>query len=432
MNVILITIDDLRADHLGCYGYLRNVSPNIDKLAGESSIFLNCFAASSYTVQSSPALLTGKYLGIFSNFNDTLTHNNILDKRWPTLSEYLRNFGYFTAAYINNPHYRSGTGFERGFEVYKSILGNAKIITDEASSFLNNYSKDRPFFLWLHYLDLHSPYRRREEYYSNFENDELYKKNDRILQTREKGHSNPCVSEGCIPPIVFQKDMYSLSHYIACYDSSIAYTDFYLGKLLDNIKDDNTMVVITSDHGESMGEHNVYFSHGENIYDELLHIPLIIKNKDSFKDGKTISTAVSSVDIVPTILNRVNPIWGFFNKTRFDGKDLKIAVKGRNISRKYIYAYHPRNPCTWSIRDVDKNVKYIFNEDGREELYFSRDEYTNHINDGSPESVHFKKKMKGNLKIWLKRYPLRSDLNPQQVSVDESMKNHLRSLGYIQ
>lgn len=177
-----------------------------------------------------------------------------------------------------------------------------------------------------------------------------------------------------------------------------------------------------------MGNH--YFVHEEDIYDEVLHVPMIIKDNQYFKGGKRILTIVSSVDIVPTILDRINPIFYLFNKNRFNGIDLKTIVAGKKIKRRYIYSYFP---WAWSIRDVKRNIKYILNQDGKEELYFLPDESANHINDNSLEVNYIKKWIRRDLKNWLKRgYPIRSDKNSKRTFLDKQAKGLLKSLGYLQ
>lgn len=447
-NIILITIDALRPDHLGCYGYERNTSPNIDRLAKEGVVFRNCFATSSNTVFASPGYHTGRYLGIKNKNIGKFIFMNNLDKKFNTLAEYLKKLGYYTVALpsSNNIFYRAGSGYEQGFDIYKNsngrLKGHAKAMTDEIINFLNSRSGNKPFFIWIHYMETHSPYTPPKEYLKIFENDRLYIENDKTLKSipdnleSKNNFYSPWQSEGYIPAVFhkdkyklnYYKDKYNLNYYIACYDAEIRHTDYHIGRLLENIKD-NTLIILTADHGESLGEHNVYFYHGNNIYDEVLHIPLIIKDNRDFQSGKRICTVVSSVDIVPTILNMINPIWYFFNKHRFNGIDLKRIVNGKDIKREYIYSYFP---WAYSIRDANKNIKYILNEDGREELYLLPDENNNLINDNSLEVIYIRKELRDKLKTWLKNYPIRSDINPKKVSISEETKEALRSLGYIQ
>lgn len=425
-NILFITIDALRADHLSCYGYERNTSPNINRLAKEGTVFLNCISTGPGTVYSFPGFLTGRYLTIGKDY---VFLDNILDKKFTTLSEYLKKAGYYTAAFVFNAHLMIGKGFEQGFDYYHNHWnrGDAEEITTTVLNFLNSYRGNKPFFVWVHYLDIHTPYAFRQESFKTFENDKLYGKNDRLLSLCPDTYTNPFTSRGYIPRIAFHNDKYNLNYYIALYDGNILYTDLHVGKLLENIKDD-TMVILTADHGEFLGEHNYYFVHEESIYNEALHIPLIIKDNRFFKSGERISTIVSSVDTVPTILSRVNPIWYFFNKNKFNGVDLR-KIANRDLKRKYIYSYFPG---AYSIRDINKNIKYILNEDGKEELYFLPDEYTNHIKDTSLDASSIKTELREALKAWLRHYPIRADINSKKMLLDKDAKELLRSLGYLQ
>lgn len=423
-NIIFIVVDALRSDHLSSYGYERDTSSNIDKLANEGVVFLNCFATSSSTGYSSVGLMTGKYLMIFGNDEAA----GILDKKFPTLAEYLKKLGYFNVTFLNNGHYDYTTGFERGIDNYKNYTGNAKDTTDMAIKFLQNYHRKRPFFLWVHYIDPHAPYSAPEEYFRIFERDNLWEKNDKNLQVHPEAEVDPDRNDGFIPKIVFHEGNYLACYYIARYDAEIRYTDFHIGRLVREMPK-NTLVILTADHGESMGEHNVYFSHGENIYDELLHVPLIIRDSGYFAGGKRIPAAVSSVDIVPTILSRIDPLWFFLKRNKFNGIDLKRAAKGKDLKRKYIFSY---NPDVYCIRDCDKKSKYILDDKGKEELYFLPDEDNNFIEDNSFESTLIRKKLRVNLKIWLADYPLRSDINPRNIPPSKEVQENLRSLGYLQ
>jgi len=423
-NVIFIIIDALRPDHLGCYGYERNTSPNIDRLAKEGVYFSNCSATSSSTAYASVGLLTGKYLMI-SGGDEA---GGILDKRFLTLGEYFKEFGYFNAAFLNNAHYALSTGFERGFDIHKNYIGDAAQTTDEVIGFLNNYSNTDPFFIWVHYIDPHAPYLAPEEFFRVFKEDNLWKRNDKKLKVNPRKDVDPYLSEGYIPKIAFHKDKYYFNYYVARYDGEILYTDFHIGRLLKELPGD-TIIILTADHGESLGEHNVYCDHGENIYDEVLSIPLIIKDSKYFKGGKKIPEVVSSIDIVPTILSIINPIWYFSNENKFDGKDIKGIMRDKDIKREYIYSYFPE---AWSIREVNKNIKYILHQNGKEELYFLPDEHNNLIEDDSLEISSIRDKMRDNLRNWLKNYPIRSDINPEKESLDELTKENLRSLGYLQ
>ena len=438
-NIIFITIDALRPGNLHCYGYQRQTSPNIDKLADKSTTFLNCFVVSTNTPWSTVTFLTGRYL--FLEAPSLAFHlDNVLDERYDTLAEYLKGFGYYTAAFLDNNNYRSGRGFEQGFDYYKCYPYDEKnlvdkirdrIMTEDIVDFINNYKSNKPFFLWIHYLDPHAPYTPSQEDYDLFKDDDIWKKSKfEKLELCPQEITSDYEGQGYIPRYVFQEGEYFAPHYIASYDAEIrGKADAGVGKIVEQLKDKD-IVIISADHGESLGEHGIYFTHGENIYDELLHVPLVIRDQEYFDRGKKISQPVSLLDIVPTIIKRVNPVWYFFNKHRFDGKDLKAITATRN-ARRYLYAYKYAAKM-FSIRDIATNFKYIM-QDNKEELYKLPDENNNLItNDFSPETISIRDKLNKTLREWLQDYPVKADINPKEVEVNKEERESFRSLGYLQ
>lgn len=425
-NIVLITIDALRADHLGCYGYQRNTSPNIDDLSKQGATFLNCFSTAPATPYSCVTLLTGRYL--IAEKNEFW--NNLLDNKFTTLAEYLKGFGYYTMAFICNVVLRNGRGFEQGFDYFLWGRKKAEQLTEDLLNSLNQLPKNKPFFAWIHYLDTHPPFPLggEEEYFKKLEGDRLYQENDKVLVVRPNINSS-LLSGGYLPKEYFHEGKYSLNYYIAKYDSEISYVDYWIGNLLKALKA-NTVIILTADHGEYLGEHNIYLEHGEAIYDQALFIPLIIRDNRYFKGGKKIPKIISSIDITPTILSRINHPWYFFNKNRFNGLDLRKIANGE-LKRKYIYSYFP---WAYSVRDVNKNIKYILHENGGEELFFLPDEErsANYINDTSLNVLPIKTELREALKIWLRHYPIHSDINAKIMPPEKDTKESLKSLGYLQ
>ncbi|MDD5691626.1 MAG: sulfatase [Candidatus Omnitrophica bacterium] len=434
-NVVLITVDALRPDHLGCYGYARNTSPNIDNLAKQGVCFLNCFSPGSSTTSAMPSFLSGKYLNIYNKeavFNAGL--KNILDQKFTLLSEYLKHRGYYTAAFVTNGHLGPGSGFEQGFSRYHFDFKttDGKDLTSEVLCFLSGYHGKKPLFIWVHYMDTHIPYKHENACLGDFKNDFLYAKENRKLRVTPidtfNKSQNAYSSDGNLPRAAHIGGKSSLNYYVMRYDAEIRYLDDQVGRLLEHLRK-NSIIIISSDHGESLGEHNRYFAHGENIFDEALRVPLIIKDTGLFRGGFKIDAAVSSVDIVPTILSRVNPPWYFFNKNKFDGIDLKSVILGKNKKRKYIYSFFP---WAFSIRDAGRSFKFILNQDGGEELYFLPDENTNLIAAGSREADLIKSELKSNLLDWLKHRPVRCDINVERTPLSDEERDNLKSLGYLQ
>lgn len=434
-DIVIITVDALRPDHLGCYGYERNTSPNIDSLAKQGVYFLNCFSPGSSTTSAMPSFFTGKYLNIDNKEAVSNTGmKNILDAKFALLAEYLKQWGYYTAAFVTNEHLGPGAGFEQGFLYYYFDLKtmDGKDLTSAVSRFLNGGYKKKPFFIWVHYMDTHIPYRHGDAYSGNFENDFLYTKENRRLRVAPVNSfnkfQNDYSSDGNLPRAAYIEGKSSLNYYIMRYDAEIRYVDEQVARLLKNLRK-NSVIVISADHGESLGEHGRYFAHGENIYDEVLRVPLIISGPGLFNRGLRVDSAVSSIDIVPTILSRVKPLWYFFNKNKFDGIDLKPVILGKRTQRKYIYSFYP---WAFSIREANKNFKYILNQNGREELYFLPDEDNNLMVSGSRKADLIKSELRNNLIGWLRYRPVRCDINVKRMPMSDEERANLKRLGYVQ
>ena len=318
-NVILISLDTLRPDHLGCYGYSRNTSPSIDSIAKESVLFQNTFATSPWTLPSHVSMLTS-----LNCINHQVYHTDqSMDPALITLADILRNKGYFTGA-ITGGGYVSGLyGFSKGFDSYHVRGG---ILEKNAAEVGCRYAldwierhKDRNFFLFLHTYQIHTPYRSPSPYDALFlgENSEF---TEIDLGQLRFNHENRYKS---VPEDLKQ-------NIIDLYDAEIRYTDESLvDPLMDKLKEldlyDNTMVILTSDHGEEFFEHNSW-EHSHSLYNESIKIPLIIKFFGSKHAGKKITKFARIIDIMPTILHEldINP-----SHQKPDGKSLVGLIEDR-------------------------------------------------------------------------------------------------------
>ncbi len=300
-NVILITVDTLRADHLGVYGYARNTSPNIDRFAKESIFFRYAVSNSNTTNPSFSSLMTSHYP------HETTVFNNyfLLPPGAVTMAEILKANGYHTAAINSHFSLRRGSGFEQGFDEYDDRLEDlirgrrervAPKTTLAAIRWLEGNHKKR-FFLWVHYDDPHGPYAPPPPFNTMFiEPSTLGKKTLQIGGAKGK-----------IPLYQQLGDHRDPDYYISQYDGEIRFFDLAFGDLIKRIGElglfDNSMLIFTSDHGESMGEHNNFFSHGEFLYNEQIHVPLILRFPGRSPEVKEVRYPVSHVDLLPTILD---------------------------------------------------------------------------------------------------------------------------------
>ena len=296
-SVLLISIDTLRADHLGTYGYARSTSPRIDALAKEGVLFQKTYATVPRTTQSVATLLTGLYpkhhraRGLFSPLLPANT----------TLAEILKDRGYATWAVVSNLFLQPGKGFEQGFDSYsnpRSRFGgdSSSQITDEALAKLRQ-ADERPFFLWVHYLDPHWTYEPEPAFASRF--DPGY----------EPSEAMKALQEGKLQKgdIIFNNTLAEPDrrHLIALYDGEIAQVDAQVGRLMDGISQAvrrGMLIVLTSDHGESLCEHGCCFAHGETLYDDTLRVPLLFIFPGKLFPGQRVERNVSLLDVAPSVL----------------------------------------------------------------------------------------------------------------------------------
>ena len=319
-NVILISIDTLRADHLGCYGYDRETSPNINALAADSSVFLNTYASSSWTLPSHISLLTSLH-----SINHQVSHEDErIDPEIITLADMMRINNFSCAAFTGGGFVSSSYGFSKGFDLYNESVGavfhqdSAERVYGAASDWIDRH-QDRDFFLFIHTYQTHNPYVCPYPYKVMFLDEEA-----KVGNIDLKGHLGG-------PKNIFKKiPEPEVRNIIALYDGEIRYTDEKLvGQLVKKLKQiglyQQTMIIVTSDHGEEFFDHGGW-EHGHTLYDELIKVPLIIKFPDLKYKGQRNKTIVSLVDLMPTICDemRVDS-----SGLKIDGKSLIPVLRGK-------------------------------------------------------------------------------------------------------
>lgn len=282
-NILLVTIDTLRADHLSAYGYRRPTSPAIDRLAAEGVRFDQAVVQWPKTGPSFASIFTATY----PKDNGIVRKVGIpLPCRFRMLAEELREHGYSTHAVVANAAAGSDFYFDQGFdtfiETWKLPPGShgadpnvAEAVTRLATGVLDRLDGRRPFFLWVHYLDPHWPYDAPGAWKDRFQGDAHWGGATRIPVAAGKARQEMMgIGEG---QAVAGRD--ELAFYVGRYDAEIAYTDAQVGKLLDGARQrgllERTLTVLSSDHGESLGDHHYYFDHGRFGFESCLHVPLI-------------------------------------------------------------------------------------------------------------------------------------------------------------
>ncbi|MEO2169303.1 MAG: sulfatase [bacterium] len=285
-NLLFVTIDCLRADHVGSYGYPRPTTPALDALASEGILFENAFANAPMTLPSVPQIFTSR---LFPSREEALLTTPISEAGIPS------------AAFVNNawiPLWLSqGTHADPPGTFDRLISGelDARAITDHALAWLDENDGQR-FALYLHYLDAHTPYRPPAEWIELFA-DPDYKGPIASEFSDEEGASSGKYQK---------KDQEKI---LALYDAGIRYIDEQLGRVVDELRRsgrlDETLVVITADHGEEFWDHGSFF-HGQSLYDELLHIPLVVRLPGQKQSGTRVQRLARGIDIAPSILDWMN------------------------------------------------------------------------------------------------------------------------------
>jgi len=339
INIILVSIDTLRADHLGCYGYTRSTSPNLDKLADDAVLFENTFSNTSWTLPAHVSLLTS----LNSANHKVLNALQKLNPNLLTLADILRNNDYLCAAFTGGGYLSCRYGFSKGFDTYQEIRknGDLSVRFDESESLCGrmsewldkNFKKD--FLLFLHTYQPHAPYENNSDIGKIFLNKNSKWQKIRgkdIFRGRSKRNS-----------IISKEERENI---IALYDGEIRYTDEYLIKpMINKLKEldiyDKTMIIVTSDHGEEFYEHKNWL-HGITLYNESIKIPLIIKFPNSLYKGKKLSNTVRITDIMPTILEEANVNPSSF---KLDGKSLLSIIKGEEKQDRTFY-------CDLNLRKI--------------------------------------------------------------------------------
>ena len=303
LNVLLITIDTLRADHMSLYGYPRETTPHIDAFAQSGITFDQAYTYWPKTRGSFVAMMTGR-LAAQSGYGKT--HPLLLDFN-PTLAGILREAGYETVAVVDNPNVAASLGYAKGFDRYRetweekalvSEMDRARAITSDGVQFLREASPERPFLLWLHYVNPHAPYTPPPPFDGAFLDEEA----QRGPALEPVDGVNGGVAR------VWEVPGRGLGYYVAQYDGEIAVTDAEVGQVLESLRSsevgERTIVILTSDHGESLGEHNYYLDHGQNLYDPSMRIPLVMVGP-GLSGGERSDTLATTLDLVPTVLDAV-------------------------------------------------------------------------------------------------------------------------------
>lgn len=412
-NIILIIIDTLRADHLSCYGYHIPTSPVLDSLAGSGTLWTSAQAQAPWTLPAHATIWTGlsvKSHGTITNLNwdlgDDSEKNNALDPELPTAPVLFNQGGFTTWGLANVCLLRDIYGFNRGFDYYSCCNaghGKAAESVDSLICWLNEHNDER-FFCMLHLYDVHDPYNPPSPY-------------DRLYNPQGARGITMWQTENGEP--VNLQDRYHLE---ALYNGEITWVDSNLGRLFSWMRttglSDNTLIVVTSDHGEEFLEHGGV-DHGHTLYQELVHIPLIMSGP-GISEGMVDSTTVGQFDILPTLL-----AWaGLESDAYFDGTN--ILQPGLAINRPIPasgVAPRPLDTMPHLASVVVNGEKTIASEDLETFVSYDLNTDTDETDPQPGDSAGVEEV----LYYWATP-PLG---NPQTASPDQAATDALRDLGYV-
>ena len=399
-NILLVTLDTVRADRMGFMGSKRGLTPNLDGLARQSTVFSSAYAQAPLTTASHATILSGTY----PQYHGVNDFGVPLPPDVPTVAEILRRGGYQTAAFVGSlildPRGGLAPGFDRGFDIYDAgyhvrrpgdpryptMERRAEDVVRRAAKWLAGRSSAKPFFLWVHLYDAHDPYDPPEPYATRY-------------------RAQP-------------------------YDGEIAYVDASVGRLLAMLAAQklmaNTAIVVTSDHGESLGEHGED-THGIFLYDETIHVPLLLKmpDGDARKNGagNRVDAKAELVDVAPTLLE----VAGIARPAVMQGVSL---TRLSSIAERPAYSEtdYPRRAFHWSALAALRKSNYLYVRAPRRELYNVRsDQGASH--NLAPTSPAIADTMAARLEE--RRHQTEREVSSTPTALMPEQAQNLTALGYV-
>lgn len=426
-DVLVLLVDALRADHLSSYGYGRETTPAIDTLARDGVLFRQAISQSTFTKTSIASLFTGKnpyqhglYEGQLKLPDGTYTAD-VLDAGETTLAEAFRAAGYLTGAWVQNSHLRAVMGFSQGFVEYHDQQGPIRRIHRRFFPWLERAGARYSFFAYLHYIDLHDPYRPPPPY------DRLFGSYSDVyagVDFREWGSFLQSVRSG--EKTLSAADIEQLRAY---YDGQLRAIDDEIGKLLDRLKEsglyERSTIVLTADHGDGFMEHG-FISHSTTPYDELVRVPLIVKLPGNEHAGQVVKEQVRLIDVMPTLLELV-------------GAEAPAGMAGCSLVPLIRSGAALDPDCRTAVSEVHREdgepilalrterYKFIYQADAPAELYdlaLDPGETRNRAESSPDEAQPFSE-------LALRLCKLRDRTDADQLQLDERTLRELKALGYV-
>lgn len=422
-NVLLISIDTLRADHLGCYGYAVKTSPNLDAFAaGRAALFETSVAAAPSTEPSHAAILTSL---LPSHHGAFFSRKAALAERCTTLAELLRREGYRTMSVNDGGQMDAALGFAQGFDDYVTLPGRAQLAkfwktVSAALRWIDDHEDDdAPWFAFLHTYEPHHPYNPGAAFYEAI------------------GHSY----SGPLPTVVDKPLLMKINsgalavtdadrqHVVAAYDGDIRSMDAAFGELVSGLEArgllDDTVVIVTSDHGEELGERGMMGWHSHALWDEQLLVPLLVGLPDGRFAGKRIRSQVRGIDVLPTVLELV----GAPPLPEAEGRSLLPLLRGEpELERPAVSQRDvPEDELPTSLRSAGK--KLYLRGSGEQPLLFDLAADPGESRDLCKGDAERVEGLRARLDALLAARPAAAPVPP--AAIDPALAEKLKSLGYV-
>ena len=434
-NVVLVSIDTLRADHCSAYGYAKETTPRLERLAREGVQFDTAYTPMPTTGPAHASLLTARY----PRSHGVLKNGHVLAADRTTLAEVLERAGYDTIAVVSSFVLHDRFGFAQGFARYDDrfpptrvsapvsefrkdidieggFYRQARDTTNQAIARLRARSGDRPFFLWVHYFDPHQPYDPPAEYVQ-------------ALARSDRGGGATADASG--------PGDERLRRQIAAYDAEIRYTDHEIGRLLDHLDEEvgreRTLVVVTADHGEGLMQHG-WMGHGVHLHEELVRVALLLRWPGHVPAGRRLAAPVGLIDVAPTILGLLEIPPG---DLAAQGIDLSPAVRGAGTpaaDRPMYFQRRSYKTPTHNGRDTRypmfaiRQGRWKYVEDGPGAALYDLESDPGELTDVRASEPQVAATLARELRAW---HETEEKLPPQHAIAPEDGER-LRALGYVE
>ncbi len=420
VSIIIVDIDTLRADHLGCYGYERPTSPHIDAFCRESVQFTWAFSQAPNTPPSQASILTSLYPTSHGRIED----QQILAPETLTLAEAFQGAGYRTGAFVDGGLMAAEFGLDQGFEIYDDEAGGVAAIGPKARSWLQQ-TKAEPFLLLLHSYDVHSPYENTPEpFRSRFLEGVEVPAKDFVKRMTWRMEQRRVSRYGDNPHSLSRVEV---EYAKALYDGGIAHLDDWFGNLVQFLKDegiyDRSIIAFISDHGDEFEEHDSVFH--ERLYSPVTRIPLMIRFPGG-EDARAMASVVETVDLMPTLLAAA----GLAVPDGLQGQDLTALIRNEASSyRQLAVSESPFFGRRIAVATSDLRLVYTASDDSRELYRYRQDPHEQ--NDIAAEEPKVAQQLVEAVKSWAALVESDRPEAPDVTSMKESTLEQLRALGYL-